>query len=249
MNKIKKQFKDFWQYFRLVRYGANTTESMKRFRKCLPALIIMLVGFVVTFSQMGISFNFFSGVLVGSAMGLGICTAVRPSALSVAPFSPKQRVIFTFLSSLLMAIMISLFYLAIMLVVYSIVALIAFCVSGENLFIYEPLGIGAYGIAFSVLAIALFFFSAYAVFHFERRRNVTIASIIFVVLIEVFTLVMTNLCGHIYSSSFAMYANVPELITLLYAPWVVMVVLGVLNVAAIAACVFLTIRRFKSDKI
>lgn len=253
MNKIKKQFKDFWQYFRLVHFGIHTAEYMKRFRKCLPAFIIMVIGFVSTFSQMGVSFTFLSGVLVGSAIGLGMCTAVKPTALSVAPFSPKQRMVFTFLSSLLIALFISFFYLSIMLVVYSIIALIAFCVSGENLFAFEPLGIGGYGIAFTLLTMALFYFSTYFVFHFERSRNVTIASIVFVAIMEVFALIMANLCinaaPHLTSASFTMYANVPELITLLNAPWAVIVVLGVLVVAAIAACIFLTVRRFKSDKI
>ena len=134
---------------------------------------------------------------------------------------------------------------------YLFVALIAFCVSGENILVYEPLGISSYGITFTLLTVMLFYFSTYAVFHFERMRNVTIASIVFVALMEVFALVMTNLCANAagFSSGFSISANVPGLIAFLYAPWVVIVVLGVLNVAAIATCVFLTIRRFKSDKI
>ena len=213
----------------------------------------MIIGCVCAYSQMNVSFTFFAGAFVGAAMGLGMGTAVRPTALSVAPFSPKQRMVFSFLSSICIAVMISLVYLAAMVVFSLLVALIAFCVSGENIMAYEPMGLSAYGIAFTLLTIALFFFATYAIFHLERRRNITIASIVFVVLMEVFALVIVNMCAkaapHVTSSSFVIYAPVPELIALLNAPWVVIVVLGVFNALAIAACIFLTVRRFKSDKV
>ncbi len=261
MDKIKKQFKDFWQYFKLVERGAGTSETGKRFRGYIPSLLIMIFAVIVLFAQMGLDLPLFAGVLMGAAMGIGISTAIKPSALSVAPFSPKQRMVFSFLSTLLAALIAFLFIVAISAVFLLIIAFIDFCIYGENMFSTFPSSVpySAYGNAFGVLVFTLFFFAAYAIFHLERKRNVVITSVIFFVLMEVFALVMTNLCINAVpevhpmmynsASSFSAYADVRRLITCLSLPWLPILFLCIFNVAAIAASVIMSVRRYKSDKV
>ncbi len=259
MEKIKKQFKDFWQYFRLIQRGAGTAEAGRHMRGYIPAFIIIIIALILTSTQMGLPFTVIHGVFIGSAMGVGITTAVKPSALSVAPFSPKQRVVFTFFSTLLMAVIASLFILAISMVFVLFIAFIAFCVDGENMFesALQAENISAYGYSFGILVFALVFFATYAIFHLERKRNVAIASAVFLAVMVIFTLVMTNLCGNAMEMyynpkpdfKFASYANVPDLIDYLSLPWLPILILGIMNALAIVASIFLSIKRFKSDKV
>ena len=257
MDKIKKQFKDFWQYFKLVERGAGSSEAGKRWRKYIPSVIIMIFAVIILFAQMGLDLPIFAGVLIGASMGVGISTAVKPSALAVAPFSPKQRMVFSFLSTLLAALIASVFIVLISAVFVLIIAFIAFCVDGTNMFAAASTAeaYSAYGNAFGVLVFTLFFFVSYAIFNMKRKRNIVIAAAIFFALMEVFTLVMTNLCHNaagliIYDSfSFSAYANVRELITYLSMPWLPILFLCIFNVAAIAASVVMSIRRYRSDKV
>jgi len=259
MNKIKKQFKAFWAYFCLTERGAGTVETGKRMRGYVWSLLIIIVAFIVPAMQMGLGFSVYEGVVLGAAMGVGICTAVKPSALSVAPFSPKQRMVFSFLSVLLMSLIAIAFIFAISMVFVLFIAFIAFCINGENIFAsaLPTEYYSAYGNAFTILSFTLIFFAVYAIFYMERKRNVTIASIVFLVATEIFTLVMTNLCGNARNSQivplnefhFCTYSNVPVEIDYLNAPWGPILLLSILNVLAIAAAVFMTIRRFKSDKV
>ena len=260
MNKIKKQFVAFWQYFRLIRCGANTVEQSKRVRNWLPALIIMMIAIATVLAQTGISLSFYAEWFIGAAIAIGVITSDRPSALSVAPFSPRQRIIFTFLSTLLMALIFMAIILAAQMIFLCIIAFIAFCVDGENLFesAGNIEGYSAYGNAYIALIVLLFFFAAYAIFHLERGRNLTIATLVFFAVMEVLALVMTNICGNAaavgitspeYGYHFYGAAHVPEQIDGLALPWVPILVLCIADVSAIAAAVFMTVRRFKSDKV
>lgn len=259
MGKIKKQFKDFWQYFRLIQRGAGTAEAGRHIRGYIPAFIIIIVALILTSTQMGLTFTIMHGVFIGSAMGVGITTAVKPSALSVAPFSPKQRVVFSFFSTLLMAIIASFFIFAISMVFVLFIAFIAFCVDGENIFesALPAENISAYGYSFAILVFILFFFVTYAIFHLERKRNVVIASAVFLAVMVIFTLVMTNLCSNAIAQyhnpqpefHFSSYANVPDLIVFLSLPWLPILILCIMNALAIAGSIVLSIKRFKSDKV
>ena len=263
MEKIKKQFIAFWQYFRLLQRGAGNMEAGRRLRKYLLPFILVCVMIVVTSSQMNLDFTIFEGVIIGAGMGVGITTAIKPSALSVAPFSPRQRMVFTFLSALLIALMAFAFIFAFTTLFVLIIAFIAFCVDGTNIFASASSAetYSAYGHAFSILTFAFFFFVTYAIFHLERKRNVAIASAVLLAVMEIFTLVMTNLCGNaeyppfeatilpVSKFHFCGYADVRARIVNLYAPWAPILVLAIMNALAIAAAVFLTIRRFKSDKV
>lgn len=260
MDKIKKQFKDFWQYFKLIERGAGTSEAGKRLRGYIPSFIILIFALIAVYSQMGLTFSIFAGIPIGAAMGVGITTAIKPSALAVAPFSPKQRVIFSFLSTLLAALIAFLFIAVFSIIGFSFIAFIVFCVEGENAFTSIPSAepYSAYGHAFGALVSSLFFFVTYAIFHMERKRNIAIASAIFFALMEVFALVMINLCiqavkeVHPYmynSSSFTMYMGVRTWIHYLSMPWLPILFLCIFNAAAIAASVVMSIRRYKSDKV
>lgn len=263
MEKIKKQFKDFWQYFCLMQRGAGTSESGRRIRKYIPAFILVCIALILTSSQMGLNFTVFEGVIIGAAMGVGITTAVKPSALSVAPFSPKQRMVFSFLSALLIALIALLFIIAISAVFLLFIAFLVFCIDGENMFVSSmpTETYSAFGYAFSILTFALFFFATYAIFHLERKRNVTLASVALLVIMEILTLVMTNLCGNapyapgeittlpVIEYHFCAYADVRTYIANLHAPWAPILVLGIMNALAIAASIILTVRRYKSDKV
>ena len=262
MEKIKKQCKAFWNYFRLMRCGANNADTTKSMRRWMPALIITLIGLMTVFAQTFIEISFYAEWFIAAAIITGVTTSMRPSALSVAPFSPKQRIVFSFLSTLLMALIITVIIFIVQLVFFCIIAFIAFCVDGENLFAMGETAesYSAYGNAFILLMLTLFFFAAYAIFHLEKGRNITIASIVFFAVMEIFTLIMTNVCGNAWiqdaigipeNSYYQFYgaANVPAIIGELAQPWVPILVLCIANVLAIAAAVLLTIRRFKSDKI
>lgn len=263
MEKIKKQFIAFWQYFRLLQRGAGNRETGLRMRNNILPLIFVCFMLIVTSMQMGLNFTIFEGVIIGAGMGVGITTAIKPSALSVAPFSPGQRMVFTFLSALLMALIGLAFIIVFSCLFLLLIAFIAFCVSGENIFASASLmkNYSAYGRAFSILAFAFVFFATYAIFHLERKRNVAAASAVLFAVMEIFTLVMTNLCGNAEYSPFeatimpvtkfhfCAYADVPARITNLLAPWAPILALAIMNASAIAAAVFLTVRRFKSDKV
>lgn len=254
MNKIKKQFKDFWAYFRFYRFGANSAEAGKKFKKIIVALITLIIGVIILFVQLNMNLDFIIGVMLGVALATGLITSIRPSALSVAPFSPKQRMIFSLLSGLLLGVYICAIYLAVIWVLIGFIALIEYCVTGLNMFegftYVTPLP--AYGVAFNILFVTLMFFGTYAIFHLERRRNINIAEILFVIGLIVFTSIVQSACESAIAaqSGNIMWWSYPARdIVYLYAPWVVILLLGIFNALAIAASVFLTIRRYKSDNI
>lgn len=262
MEKIKNQCKAFWNYFLLMRCGANNADATKSMRRWMLTLIVTIIAIMTIFSQAGIEITFYAEWFIAAAIVTGATTAIRPSALSVAPFSPKQRIVFSFLSTLLMALIFTVIIFLLQFVFFCIIAFIAFCVDGENLFaeMGQATFYSAYGNAFIVLMLTLFFFAAYAIFHLNKGRNMAIAAISFFALMEIFILIMTNVCGNAWiqdaigipeNSYYQFYgaADVPAIIGELAQPWVPILVLCIANVLAIAAAVLLTIRRFKSDKI
>lgn len=257
MDKIKKQFKHFWQYFRLARYGANRYAANKTMRKWMPSMFIVIFALVFSFIQLGLQLDFYTGALIGSAIGMAVTASIKPSALSVAPFSPKQRIVFNLLSSLLITIIVGIAFTIVCGVFVLIVAFFSFCIHGTSIFesMTDPImgyGVSGYGYAFFALAIVYFYFSTYAIFHLERTKNLTLASIVFFIVTEILTLVMTNLCAlarvDVVHDKLVLLEEVPFMIKFLAHPWVPVLVLGILDAIAIGAAVFLTIRRFKSDK-
>lgn len=273
MDKIKKQFKDFWTYFRLLRYGANASDKTN-YRKFLPMIIVIVVcGFVILgqiSAPYSLRISMFLPFLCGVSIATGKVTssAFSPSLIGVSPYTPKQRIVFSYLATLLRAIIITVIWTVFMIVIMLLMALIAFVISGENVFVAKESAesaareISAYGYAHEFLLWIMCAFSAYAISHLNSKKVRNIAVICFLVGLEILVLILVNACGLAEQEyniaagindglvrKFWFASEVSVTIGYLAQPWVVIVVEAVLCVAAIAASVYASVMRYKSSKI
>lgn len=273
MDKIKKQFKDFLTYFRLLKYGANSTDKAN-YRKFVPLMIAVFFGIMVILGQMSPSytlrFTMFLPFLCGTAIATGVVTspAYQPSLLGVSPYTPRQRIVFSYLATLLRAIIFTLIWTAAMIAIILIIALFAFAFTGENVFVAEEgtgnavRAISSYGNAHEVLSWAFMIFAAYTISHINSKKVRNIATVCLFVGAEILVLLLVNACGFAeqrylietgvndgVTNAFFFGSEVSVTIDYLAQPWIVIVVEAVLCVAAIAASVYTSVLRYKSSKI
>ncbi len=274
MDKIKKQFKDFWAYCRLLKYGANQTDKTN-IRKMIVVMMVAFVCGMIILGQIASSggalrFTIFPLFLCAMSIATGIVTSsvYRPSLIGVSPYTPKQRIIFSYLATLLRAIIITVIWTLAMIAFILVIALIAFVISGENIFVAEEGAesvarvISTYGYVHEVLIWIIFAFSAYAISHLNSKKVRNIVLVCFFVGIEILVLILVNSCGFAKQNYdiatgvndgvrevFFLGSDVAVTIAYLARPWVVIVVEAVLAVAAIAASVYCSVQRYKSSKI
>lgn len=255
MKYIKGQIKDFWHYFKLY-YRVRQTSSGK-FRNEVYAFIALIFAIFIFYVQVNIglnsfAINFFTAILCGSAFGMGMVARTKPSTLSVAPFSPKQRVVFAYLTAILNAIIYSLIFIAIMTVCMLLMALIAFLASGENVFVVSEEGVldaSKWSEMFYSLFELYLFFSIYAISHIERQRHRNIAITVWFVVSEALMLVLVNAifrATYPGTMHFVMFTAFATYIDNLANPWVPSLVVGILAAIAFIASVFISYRRHRS---
>ena len=269
MNKLKKQFKDFWTYCRLLKYGVNASEKTS-VRQYFPFIFGFIVGVCIILGQGSSSGTYFRvsafmPLMAGVAIATGLTTAYKPSLIGVAPYTPRQRVVFSYISTLVRGIILTVFWTVCMIVVILFFAFVAFIISGENLLVVEESvlpAVGAYGNAHEALFWVILVFAAYAISHLNGKKARYITLVCFFVGLEILTLVLVNLCGraeqaHLIATGvndglvkeFFMSSDVSVTIDYLAHPWAVIVVEGVLAAAAFAASLYASIMRYKSSKI
>lgn len=268
MNKIKSQFKDFWAYFRLTRYGApndaNNGSRQHIFLLVGACATVLAVMFQTGMGGDTVALDFAAAFFVGAAIGIGITTSIKPSLLSVAPFSPKQRVVFSYLSAILMALIAFVFYIIVVLAFMLVVAFFAYISTGLNIFIAAEDDIISYATsgwydAFAAIYFFYMFFTSFAISHIDRQKYRNIATVIWFVVTEALTLVLINCCADAYNRAvFNDYTgrHSIEIFSLLYTeydylahPWVPVLVLGVLTVGVMGLSVWLSIKRHRSGKV
>lgn len=268
MNKIKSQFKSFWAYFRLTRYGvpndANAGLRQNIFLLLGAIATVLAVMFQTSIGENFFIFDFSVAFFVGAAVGVGIATSVKPSLLSVAPFSPKQRVIFSYLSAVLTGIITFVFYVVALLLFGLVIAFFAYVSTGTNIFLYEDeevmmTGSGWYK-AFSVLYSVYMFFTAYAIANINRKKYRNIATVVWFAVTEILTLVLINCCADAYYRNVFPDSGVRRnrIVTFMFLyeeydylahPWVPVLIIGVITAIAIGLSIWLSIRRHRSGKV
>lgn len=267
MNKIKSQFKCFWAYFRLMRYGVPN-DANTGFRQNIFLLLGAIATVLAVMFQTGLGgdffiFDFSVAFFVGAAIGMGIATSIKPSLLSVAPFSPKQRVIFSYLSAVLTGIITFVFYVVALLVFGLVIAFFAYVSTGTNIFLYEDeevmmTGSGWYN-AFSVLYSVYMFFTAYAISNINRKKYRNLATLAWFAITEVLTLVLINCCADAYYRSafpdgtgrnrIVTFSFLYEEYDYLAHPWVPVLIISILATAVIGLSIWLSIKRHRSGKV
>ncbi|MDE6690785.1 MAG: hypothetical protein K2K04_02335, partial [Clostridia bacterium] len=143
MDKIKKQFKDFWAYYRLLRYGANASDRAA-YRKFLPLILVIVIGAMIIVTQVSSSgdtfrFSMFLPFLCGMSIATGKVTAFRPSLIGVSPYTPKQRIAFSYIATLIRTVIATVIWTVFMIVLMLLLALVVFVLTGENVFVAEEI--------------------------------------------------------------------------------------------------------------
>lgn len=269
MDKIKKQFKDFWAYYRLLKYGANASDRAA-YRKFLPLMIAVIIGIMVLIGQVSSTgdtfrFSMFLPFLCGISIATGKVTALRPSLIGVSPYTPKQRIVFSYLATLLRTIVATVMWTVLMIACMLLMALFVFVLTGENIFVVEDgvdRAISGYGYAHVFLAWLVLAFSSYAISHLNGKKARNISLVCLFVGLEILVLVLVNACGFAKQNydigmgtndglrqAFFLGCDVATTIEYLAHPWVVIVVEAVLCATAFAASVYCSILRYKSSKI
>ena len=261
MNKIKKQFKDFISYYKLCKYGVNFSdgETVKSYIPVIvcifASMLFMLLQFhiqrVETEGVLAFSIGiFYIAFLCGGAMNIGITTRNKPSLLGVAPFTPRQRVIFSYIAALVKATVVFVIFFAAMMFALFLAGCCLSVVWGEFEFVIDgyitesTLDASGYVHLFNVLLGIIFFFAYFAICNIDRAKYRNIAAVSFAVGMVILSTVFANVC-----TPGAVIMDINDCLDSLKYPWVVFLVQGVLAVGAIVASVFATIKRFKSSRI
>lgn len=259
MDSIKKQFKDFWAYFRLCRWGYDQRHFKRGF---IPLIFAVVFGTMVPFMQMSISdgssritFNLLLFMFVGASFGMGLATSHRPTLLSVAPFTPKQRVVFSYLTILLQTLIFAVIYFVIMIAFLAFLALVYFVFWGENIFVISndpeyagALYYSANGESMQILFMMLNAFSIYAATNLKRNKSRCWAVAGFYAGYEIFTLAVVNgVSRALGGTHFRLAGDVWYWVDSLADGWFATVILAVLVAIAFALSVVLSVRRHKSE--
>lgn len=260
MNKVKKQFKDFWSFYRLTNYGWNTRGNLREM--ITPLIIIVACMFLsfIHFSNAQAYPIIFCGCMI--AWYAGRSTYDRTSLLAVAPFTPAQRCVFTVFTMILNMV----FFLAGVtvgsIVVILIAALLVFMFTGENAFVIESTtetlekvpvsSVGVWLITIMGLAVL---FAAFALTHIDDKKLRNGASLVFLVIFEIISLIIVNVCGFDDQRGSGViqrfFFNSPVLYTAhsLKYPWALLTLAGVFAGAMLIAAVWFLIKRHKSTKL
>lgn len=265
MQAIKKQFKDFWLYFRCFNKGISSTSNsssamwFKENGFMLFALIVSVIFFTVHLngSLNTFTFNIPMAFLAGAAFGVGASARIKPSLMSVAPFSPKQRVVFSYLSAELMAIICMVFYTLFIILIMCIIALLAFVFSGENIFVIsENVTHTSANFDLFVLFYMLYVWaSVYAISHIKRRKYRNIAMAVWAVVTEALLLLFVNICNSLFlkqsgaAYEFAFMVELNDAINSLALPWLPALIMSLLALAAFAVSLVTSIRFYRSSDI
>ena len=258
MNKIKKQFKDFWNFYRLLNYGYNVRESNRSMGVCYLIAALCAVASMLHFGSASFSILVVFLVIVWS---VGRATFDKTSFISLSPFTPAQRVAFTYLTILFSAVLFAVLIAAVTLVLISVIALIVFCIDGSNFFVTEKIfakfgaltfttGGGILALTYAILAL-----STLALVHIDNKKIRNIVSVSFGVSYEVMLLIIANVCGFAAQRGqgvikpFFFMVNLYEAADKLNYPWITFTVLGALSAAAFGVALWLVIKRFGSTKL
>ena len=183
-------------------------------------------------------------------MNIGMVTCQKPSQLSVAPFTPKQRIVFSYLAALVKAMVVFVLFFAVLILAVILAGLFISAVSGEFVFVVEGninesiVYTSRYTPAFNFLAGVIFFFAYFAICNMNRAKYRNIAAISFAVGMVILSTVFINVC-----KAGVFVTEINSCLDNLKYPWVVYFVQGALAAGAIVASVFSTINRFKSSSI
>lgn len=258
MKTLKRQFKEFWLYFRCVRKGVyNGYGALSKWNFIAFFLVILAVIMFSTqtgLSDSGFSYNLLHASFMGAALGVGLTAAIKPSLLSVAPFSPKQRVVFGYISTALMAIICCVVWIAFMLAFFSVIGLFAFIFTGENIFVVSEdiIKKSEYYEGWNILFGLYMWLSVYAISFLQgaKRRNIVFA--VWFAVTEALILVLVNVCNTAAQSGagkFLFSAPVYEQIDCLALPWLPVLITGILAALAFAASLASSIIFFRTKKL
>lgn len=244
--------------------GVNAGNSGNALKGNLFAFGVLLFSFIMLSTQTGISstgflYNILHGFFIGAAFGVGVNARIKPSFTSVAPFSPKQRIVYSYLSTILVAIIACVFWTVITMAFAGIIGLIAFLASGENIFIASEdiIKKSAYYNGYDVLFGLYMWLSVYALSFIPRTKYRNIAFAVWFAVNEALALVLVNVCYQAYAAQagmeayrgFMFAAPIYEQMDYLAHPWVLLLIMGILAAAAFAASLVMSIRYFRTTKI
>lgn len=263
-SKIKKQFKDFLLYYKLTKVGANASDgSVFKSNAVLFFSVIVVCAFTFILflintesDVISISgFVYFIPFASGAAIGSGMLTTIKPSMLSVSPFTPRQRVVFCYLAAIVRAIALFLFSLVCVIIALLLIGCISSLVEGRWVFVAELDGVVEYDTSvyesmFMLLLGIIFFFSFLAIGHMDNMKHRNISAILFVAVTLTLSLIVVNICGDAMGyTSFRFGINLTDGFNAMRAPWAVLIVEAVFAALAIAASVFFVRKRFASTEI
>lgn len=262
MNKVKNFFKDFWNFYRLTGNGLNLKAQGRRFSSFSLILVLSFLTSMLSMIHLDSS-ELFAFCLAASfiAMNIGQVSYDKTALFSVAPFSPRQRVVFTYLTVLLNALafvaIVTVFGWAIVL----IWALIAFCVSGENIFVTQLFTeenaeyVSANGAGVLILLFVILFFGTLALSHINNNKCRAVAAVSFFAANEILALSIANACGFAAQRGQGVIQNffgsvdIMTTVDKLDYPWLLLTVLGVLAALSVGLSLWLVIRRHKSSNL
>lgn len=261
MKALKRQLKDFRLYFRCYLKGVSTPNGSSAiwFKENAFELFVLLIGilfFMVNIggTQGGIPVGVPVAFLLGAAFVAGANARVKPSLMSVAPFSPKQRVVFSYLSAVLTALICTVFYIVVIILFLCIIALIMFIISGENFFavivnVPDVSVLSGNYVLFSLFLGIYMWASVYAVSFIPRRLYRNIAITVWLTVTEALLLILVNICDGALSGAggFVFLADLNVAIDRLALPWLPLLVTGLLAAAAFAASVISSVRFFRTS--
>ncbi len=258
MKAIKRQFKEFWLYFKCVRKGINsgngTLNKQNIFAVVTVIIVVIMFSMQTGLSDSGFSFDILRASFIGVALGVGLIAAIKPSLLSVAPFSPKQRVVFSFITTALLAIICCVVWIAFILAFFSVIGLLAFIFTGENIFVIgeEIIKTSAYYDDWDTLFGIYMWLSVYAISFLQGAKRRNIVFVVWFAVTEALILVLVNVCNAAAQSGagrFVFSAPVYEQIDCLALPWLPVLITGILAAFAFAASLASSIIFFRSKKL
>ncbi len=268
---LKKQFKDFCLYMRLTKHGVKANSAVfKEYTPLILCLAAVVLASMIEYSSANLtdsgytlSASIFSlPWFCGSAIGMSICLAHRTSALGVSPFSPKQRVVFTYLAIIIKAIVAYVLILALYIVITLLFSVLVWVFIGltqgewaDFPFVVEesvPRAYSHYAAAFECLYSLFITFAFHAIANIKAFKHRTVISVIAFAGVIVFNCVVANVCCNAAADGAIKYftcANLHNTVESLSCPWVLILIMALLSAAAIAASVYLTVKRLKSSAV
>ncbi len=264
MKAIKRQFKEFWLYFKCYKRGINVGTDGAVFKGNLFVIIVLVFSVVMFSSQIGTSangftFNIFHAFFIGAAFGIGACARIKPSFMSVAPFSPKQRIVYSYLSTVLIAIISCILWTIFVILFMALIGFFVFVASGENIFVISEdiIKKSDYYTGLDILFGLYMWLSVYAMSFIPRLKHRNIAFPVWFAVTEALVLVLVNVCNQAWAaqagieaySGFMFATDIANQIEYLALPWLPVLITGLLALGAFAASLITSIRFFRTTEI